>query len=305
MVRDKQQLKEKLMSTGYFVDNEYLEKYLELVCEDEASASRGCERHHILQKSYFKEHQLAIDNSDENLVRLRYRDHCLAHWYLYQCTCSKLKADNACAYRYMVNLARGQKLRWVTPEELELLQELCETLDREFFTDEFIEFIQTHSYAEIAETYQISMMSIVNLKHRLNLPVRKVTDLGAIDPEEFKLYCQSHTKKETAAYFQIGECSVTNLKKRLGIPMYMRPNLAAIDQGEFKQYVHTHTNEETSKHFHITRSGVDTLIKKFGIYKAQSFKRTGDIEAFKEYAPKHSLKEIANRFHLSYNGAYR
>ena len=95
-------LKEKLLKTGYFIDNDYLDAYIDLVVTPPNTDSLGyTEIHHILQKQYFKIINKPVDNSLENKVRLLYRDHCKAHYLLYFCTIGKLKTANARAINKM------------------------------------------------------------------------------------------------------------------------------------------------------------------------------------------------------------
>ena len=88
-----QELKVKILATNYFIDNEYLDKYCELI---ELNKNTKKERpktqsHHIIPVSYFKLSELPIDNSKENRVNLLYKDHILAHYYLCLCTKGKFK----------------------------------------------------------------------------------------------------------------------------------------------------------------------------------------------------------------------
>lgn len=59
--------KTQLLNTGYFVDNNYLDSYLELI---NASKSNQCyqEKHHIINEAYFKKLNLPVDNSELNTV---------------------------------------------------------------------------------------------------------------------------------------------------------------------------------------------------------------------------------------------
>ena len=74
----KQALKSKLLATGYFINNSFLDQYIDLVTN---SLVNNCysEYHHILQKQYFRLINMPIDNSAENLKLLSYADHCKAH----------------------------------------------------------------------------------------------------------------------------------------------------------------------------------------------------------------------------------
>lgn len=95
-------LKEKLLKTGYFIDNKYLNDYIKLMTtSNEWKDSEYTEVHHILQKQYFKIINQPVDNSLDNKIRLLYKDHCKAHYLLYFCTLGKLKSANAKAVNKM------------------------------------------------------------------------------------------------------------------------------------------------------------------------------------------------------------
>ena len=93
-------LKEKLLKTGYFIDNEYLANYIKLV-ENYTTDKLYTEKHHILQRAYFELNGLEVDNSKANIVKLAYADHCKAHWLLYWCTKSVLRNANAWTIQYL------------------------------------------------------------------------------------------------------------------------------------------------------------------------------------------------------------
>ena len=99
-------LKEKLLSLGVFLDNEYLDFYCTLIINNKSTkfAKRVTEKHHIIQRSYYKLKGLEIDNSDENMVYLSHFDHCLAHYYLCECTTGRLKYSNEYAFIKMVKI---------------------------------------------------------------------------------------------------------------------------------------------------------------------------------------------------------
>lgn len=90
------ELKIKLLNTGYFEDNIWLDKYCQLIIENKNTKydSSVTEKHHILQRKYFKLNNLNIDNSNENIVNLKYSNHILAHYYLCYCTIKELKNAN-------------------------------------------------------------------------------------------------------------------------------------------------------------------------------------------------------------------
>jgi hypothetical protein len=47
-------LKQKLLSTNYFIDNNYLDQYVELVSQPTEKAAFKTQSHHIIPKTYFK-----------------------------------------------------------------------------------------------------------------------------------------------------------------------------------------------------------------------------------------------------------
>ena len=99
-------LKEKLLSLGVFLDNEYLDFYCTLILKNKNTkfTKRVTEKHHIIQRSYYKLNGLEIDNSAENMVYLSHFDHCLAHYYLCECTTGRLKYSNEYAFIKMVKI---------------------------------------------------------------------------------------------------------------------------------------------------------------------------------------------------------
>lgn len=93
--------KQELLNTGYFIDNNFLDDYLQLVSKETDKSSYHI--HHILPRQYYKKFNLPIDNSNNNLCKLSIYEHCYAHWLLYNCTKSWLKAGSAYAIRFILN----------------------------------------------------------------------------------------------------------------------------------------------------------------------------------------------------------
>lgn len=77
-------MKQKLLSLGVFKDNEYLDKYVNLITNNKQTKKEKfiTECHHIIPRVYYKSTKQRIDNSAENLVHLKYCDHVLAHCLL-------------------------------------------------------------------------------------------------------------------------------------------------------------------------------------------------------------------------------
>ena len=61
-------LKQKFLSLGIFLDNEYLDFYCSLITNNLQTKFQKniTEKHHIIQRAYYKNLGIAIDNSKEN-----------------------------------------------------------------------------------------------------------------------------------------------------------------------------------------------------------------------------------------------
>ena len=79
---------ETLKSCKYFIDNEYLKKYCQVIERHTRTKYivRRTHKHHIIPKSWFKLTNNTINNDLNNLVNLPIREHFLVHYYLCLCT---------------------------------------------------------------------------------------------------------------------------------------------------------------------------------------------------------------------------
>lgn len=98
-------LREVFLKLGDFIDNIYLEKYINLIMSnlDTIKQTHKTQSHHIIPRAYYKYHRLKVNNLDNNLVNLEYKNHILAHYYLALCTVGKLQECNAVAFSIMTN----------------------------------------------------------------------------------------------------------------------------------------------------------------------------------------------------------
>ena len=130
-------LKEALLSFDGVIDNEYLDQYVELVNSTFSFEDQDySEEHHVIPVSFYYSkrnselsyhmHKRTVAEADPHnaLVRLSFKNHCLAHWLLCQCTVEKLKHSMCIAFLKMTSfkvkltdqlpatdLARLQQLR--------------------------------------------------------------------------------------------------------------------------------------------------------------------------------------------------
>lgn len=149
----KETLKQLLLSTGYFINNDYLDRYLNLVILNAYEGVEYSEMHHILQRAYFKYFNMPIDQTKANKVRLLYKDHCYAHYLLYFCTIGFLKQANFSAIKalwYMNNSLNpnAKVLKEVSPDSFEFLQlrldEVAEDPDNSWWSKKELAILQEY-----------------------------------------------------------------------------------------------------------------------------------------------------------------
>lgn len=100
-------LKQELLGLDtLFIDNEYLDLYCSLIIKRGLTESiKGLtERHHVIQRAYYKQNKLTVNNTKKNLVILTHHDHCLAHYYLCLCTKAPYNYLNEHAFVKMVSI---------------------------------------------------------------------------------------------------------------------------------------------------------------------------------------------------------
>ena len=98
-------LKDRILSCEGFEDNEYLDKYIQIIERNRRTRklARVTNSHHIIPRSWFKIHSIEVDNSISNLVNLSYRNHVLAHYYLCLCTTQQLQYANELALLLLIS----------------------------------------------------------------------------------------------------------------------------------------------------------------------------------------------------------
>lgn len=99
-------IKEKLFNLGIIDNNDYFEKYIRLIIDNEQTKKQKykTQQHHIIPKCYYKRNNLEVDNSSDNLINLLYKDHILAHYYLCMCVQDEnIKHDCILAFTYLTD----------------------------------------------------------------------------------------------------------------------------------------------------------------------------------------------------------
>lgn len=98
-------LKENLINLNLFLNNEYLDKYVQLIYNSAQLIydAQKMQKHHIIPRSYYMIKQIPVNNSETNLVTLLYKDHILAHYYLSLCTVGDLQQAMRNAFMMLTN----------------------------------------------------------------------------------------------------------------------------------------------------------------------------------------------------------
>lgn len=100
-------LEQKLLATGLVQQSSFLTKYCKLLLNNSLAEydSSIANYHHAIPRMYFEDNNLEIDNSNDNLFILLYKDHVLAHYYL-----AMAAVDDTFRYKmaYAVRFVVGQ-----------------------------------------------------------------------------------------------------------------------------------------------------------------------------------------------------
>lgn len=112
--------KEDLLKTGCFIDNEFLEKYMTLLQENQNNESI-LERHHIIPKCYYKMVGKEIDNSNDNIVDLTIKNHLMAHYYLANCISNKILYHKLA---YMFSLIAATREKVLQEDDIKFIENL-------------------------------------------------------------------------------------------------------------------------------------------------------------------------------------
>lgn len=102
-------LKNKILATGLFEDNKYLDEYVNLIntskdIQNVMGDDAIYERHHIIPVCVYKHLNQNVDDTERNKVSLTIKNHALAHYFL--CLCAKksvVKAKLVYAVMCMLN----------------------------------------------------------------------------------------------------------------------------------------------------------------------------------------------------------
>ena len=190
----KQELKTILYKKYNFIDNEFFEQYLDLILNYDRYSPGYRENHHILPVMLYKTNtvtartaalKLADADKDNFTVNLLFKDHCLAHYLLYNCTSGKIKSGNATVIKFLndmyIRLTKVDKKMQFNYADFELLQSYYENIaknsDNSLWSIDDLQFLIAN-YAEkgqrfCAEYLGRSLQSISTKAKRIGLKMNK------------------------------------------------------------------------------------------------------------------------------------
>lgn len=221
-----------LHDENYFIQNKYLDEYISLIelNRDTKYINGMMQKHHIIQRKYFKIINQQIDNSLINIVNLTFCDHCIAHYLLYLCSKhTDLKKANIAAIRNLTNLSLTDFKSNYNTGLLNSLQNdyaklvlslMSHYIDKEALYDYYI--IKNNSRDKTAQFFNCSRQNIDKWLHYYQIYKNK-TNLNTpraivINKEKFYTYyiAENHTQKQTADYFKISTGKVKLLMRKYG-----------------------------------------------------------------------------------------
>lgn len=254
-------LKQVLLDTGYFVDNSYLDEYLELI-QKPFYFSGYSERHHVIPAMVYnikysirdrcKARKLADKDLNNFLVDLLFKDHCKAHWLLYNCTTGEVKACNARAYILMTGKGDG-RLKELTEEEYTEVQQQRDLImneDEYYWSLEEVQILYDHysaySFDELINILNKPKYCIIAKANKLGL-YRPRDRFWTVEDEQWLINNYSkYSRKECADFLNKTEASIN--KKCTTLKLYKAPTQWTNEQNEWltKNYS-KHTVSESAK----------------------------------------------------------
>ena len=120
-------IRSRLLTTGYFDESKYLSDYIDLISSNAGTLDEigVTQKHHIIPRRYFALIGSQVDDSQSNVVTLKYSDHIKAHYLLAMCTTGELKKSMCYAF-YMVSNIWAEHSPTMAEEDLLHIQELYE-----------------------------------------------------------------------------------------------------------------------------------------------------------------------------------
>lgn len=192
--------KSRCLETNYFIDNEYLDLYIQLINENIFTEYKKFETscHHIIPVSYFKIINESVDNTNKNKVNLYHKDHILAHFLLTKCTKEPLKTSMIFAVNFMINEKNKYKI-YNDITDIINIEEICKLKEQYCKACSINASKQVHSKEQIKKQ-RISFIKNQGVNSPSQLPgvgvkiSKSKKGISTITEEQRKILSESATK---------------------------------------------------------------------------------------------------------------
>lgn len=260
-------LKEKLLSLGYFEDNQFLDFYCALIEQNKSNKKQihQTELHHIIPRAVFKllnknsvskSHTAEVNKN--NLIHLSYKDHALAHYYLALCSKNEYKKSACFTFTRMIaNIYKDKRPKLEDIEEIDLTK-----------------------YEELRLEAVKLMLENPKLQNKYSYDI----DKEKISKEDlYKYYIiEDHSYAECLEHFNTSIAVMRKLMKEYNIYKNIYKNMGQnpelkniITKDKLYNYyiVENHSWHETLKYFGISQGVLCKLLKEYQIKKGLSQRR--------------------------------
>lgn len=249
----KEELKKKLLDLDVFEDNEWLDKYCELIEKnrDQVKIKGETQWHHIIPQCYYVLNHLVIDNSSTNTVNLYFKDHILAHYYLCLCVEGALKYRLENAFLHLTSYKWSYK-NFNPKTDLNNYQSIYE----EFY---LYRAESTHKYWQSKDKEYIN-----NWKKHMSESHKKKAKEESIRIKNISLLI-SKEKRKIMSDSMLHSRGFQSLEERSKI---------ITKEKLFKYYIEeNHYRKETCKYFNICDSMLDQLLNLYSLHKKESYNK--------------------------------
>lgn len=206
------ELRNKLIGCGLCEDNEFLDKYIEVVTS--TTNKELTEEHHIIPRFWYAYYNIPVINGS-NLVKLSYKQHFRAHYYLMKCinqSCDAFARAALHAVRCMVPTEQMKGFRAkcllddeLTDEELDSIASIVEECRFKYCAlskwNWLIDYFNEHAVPLVNRitfkvTDEIMELSALTYKQIYSLVTRLHRD-GLIDKKPFLYVDDDNTRLQT------------------------------------------------------------------------------------------------------------
>lgn len=295
----REEVRQKLLNTNLFKDNEYLDKYCELVETNECTLydKSKVQRHHILPRCCFKLIGLKCDDSKKNLVNLLYKDHVLAHYYLSKCASdSKIYNHLFSALLFLIRDKDGFKEFDIN--NLDDYQETYEKFKASYFYDKEMNIKKSLKLKGIKRSKETCLqISLSNKGRKVKQSTRNKISKGM---KGNKNRLGSHHNKESREKISLN--NKNTLRPETSIKLKDKPKTETHKKHMSESHLGKKCSEEQKEKMKLSQSKRDPKTRAFKwvfVYDNKTF--LGEVSLL-EYLNSHGFKIGSTSLRNTLNG---